>query len=248
MWRFFQPWRRKVGVSLLGMACVMMGLWIRGLVIQDSIWFGFTIQDSTFSAQAGCVVTHGNVLDTLSSSEKDGIVWSRWNCHGGGNLAWSPGWKTHSTQNNNFFDPFDALGNPLKPDLLDYRWGAFGIEVGKYHVWDAKPDTYSFWRISHFTIAIPLTLLSAWLLLTPVLHGAKTRRNPSHRISWASSGLLRIGRPSVEECAVSGDMRTTAMDYVIPIDIARPNSARGEKQLYSGEAGLVETTEEWCSK
>ena len=161
---FFKPWRRKIGVLTLGLACVFAGLWIRGITIQDSLWFGFAIHDSSFSTQVQKTVTHGMVLDTLSSSAKEGVVWGRWTS-GEGNLAWVPGWKTHSTDNNDLLDPFEPLGNPLNPALVDYRWNLLGVEIAQYHVWNGKADIYSFWRLSHLSIVVPLTLISAGLLL-----------------------------------------------------------------------------------
>ncbi len=40
---FFKPWRRKVGMVTLVMACCLMGAWMRGRIYSDRIGFGSRI-------------------------------------------------------------------------------------------------------------------------------------------------------------------------------------------------------------
>ena len=163
MCRFFHGWRRKIGVVTLAMSLALKGLWIRGNVIQDSFWFGSSIQSSSFSVEARRFVTTGRVSDIISTSSKDGLVWGRLECKQ--NLSWIPGWKTFPTKYNDFLDPFEPYGNSLFRELNDYHWQLFGIDIGRYHVENLKGDIYTFWRISHLSMALPLALISACLLL-----------------------------------------------------------------------------------
>lgn len=166
---YFRSRRRKIGLASLALACLVAGLWFRGQAIQDSIWFGFNAEQSSWSPEVRKTVTRGNSLDMLSSCANDGLVWGRYTS-GDGNISWLPGWKTYPAHLNDFLDPFEPLGLGLEPDAKVYHWGLLGIEAGKYRM--LRSDSYSFWRVSHWSLALPLTLISARLLL-PVQGRAK---------------------------------------------------------------------------
>ena len=60
MGEFFKGWRRKIGVMMLVMACVLTGLWLRSLSSYDRIYFPIGHR------------TH------LITSYKGGLAWSSW--------------------------------------------------------------------------------------------------------------------------------------------------------------------------
>src|SRR5436190_957332 len=54
MREFFKPWRRKMGVLTLMLACVFTGLWLRSTVVHDSVRIqacGFEIFLSAFKGE-----------------------------------------------------------------------------------------------------------------------------------------------------------------------------------------------------
>ena len=167
MGEFFHGWRRKVGVLTLVMACVLMGVWFRGQTIQDSYWFGFGIHDSFLSGKH--IATRGKVMHAMSSSARDGLVWERTEYEG---VSWFGGWHTSDRFSFALFHPG---GWDLAPDSKLYHWQVFGFDVGKYE--NVNYGKYSFCRVSYSSIVLPLTLLSAWLLLS------KPRKSTSDTIT-----------------------------------------------------------------
>lgn len=143
-------WRWRIGLATLAMACMSMGLWIRGFVLQDLVLIG----------KGQRVVTTGSALVMLSFSAQDGFVWARQESHG---ISWLAGWQVRSTEGERYFDPLLPGGHSLSPHSMHYHWRLLGIDIGRYHEQDY--GAFSFWRISYSTIVIPLTLTSMWLLL-----------------------------------------------------------------------------------
>jgi hypothetical protein len=82
----FKPLSRKFGIVTLVMACVLMLMWIRGLMIQDEIQLGNG---------------HGRRFHTLSTSH-GGLVWKRDDSEF--EMTWLTGWQSHPTARINSFD------------------------------------------------------------------------------------------------------------------------------------------------
>lgn len=163
-------WRWRIGLATLAVACVFMGLWIRGFAIQDLILPG--------NGQG--VVTRGSVLVMLSFSARDGLVWARQEMDG---LTWLAGWQVRPTEGERYFDPFLPGGHSLSPHSMHYHWRLFGIDISRYHEKDY--GAISFWRISYSTIVIPLTLTSLWLLLYQPLKSTH-QRLINRYLNWRS--------------------------------------------------------------
>ena len=138
MGTFFLGWRRNLGIVTLVMALMFTGGWIRSLSVDDSI--NFPSGKSTFH--------------TISSDQND-LIW----------MAWSgpdfvpdrfPGFYESYVPLHSNNDPFG--GNHPERD-----WHAFGFRFA-----ESPSDTLAFrvWMVPYWSIVLPLTLLSAWLLLT----------------------------------------------------------------------------------
>ena len=144
---FFKPLRRKIGLVSLLIACAFSGLWVRSLYVSDLV--------SRLT---------GTSFHFLSSSMGD----FRWQSDFQKDLIdprlRNQGWRT-------FIHP-DALQIPdeFSQSSTKWRWQFGPAIIGKTELY----GTTSFHlRFSYWSIIIPLTLLSAWLLLS------KTRQNPS---------------------------------------------------------------------
>ena len=132
---YFKPWRRKIGVATLVVACVAMGAWVRSTLVKDHLTRdygdGSTIQATAFDSHFGLVVRKG-----FQPSGKTEIRW------------------LHS-QVESINDWAAERG-----DWISYRLG-FGIVHYKLTNGYLKA-----WFTHYASIVIPLTLLSAWLLLS----------------------------------------------------------------------------------
>ena len=153
MGEFFRGWRRKLGVVMLVMACVFTGMWVRGFAFEDAIRLG----------NGQRIVTRGRVLQTLSTSSRNGLIWKHeeTDC----DMTWVAGWQSRPVEKMDEFDPVtDPVTSFVNSNVLDWRWQLCGFDIGRFH--GATADRLSYWRISHSSITIPLTLISFWLLLT----------------------------------------------------------------------------------
>lgn len=162
---YFRPLRRKLGTATLFIAGVFVVAWIRGLSVQDLVLIG----------EGQRVVTKGDVLVILTSSARDGLVWSRQEREG---ISWLAGWQVRPTDGDDYFDPFEAIGDMI-PNQLDFQMEFYGLEVGKYHA--KSGETFSFCRISYAPIVIPLTLLSGILLLSKPRSKPAATQSPPHQ-------------------------------------------------------------------
>jgi len=134
MGEFFKPWRRKIGVVTLVLACVFMGGWVRSYSFTDQLIPPG--QTSTFH------------------------VWVSLR----GRFAWMKvqGQAARVAPSLPMFS--SAPGNspcPIDREYSKWYWQfmGFGSGTGNAHI-------YLFWTIPYWSIVVPLTLLSAWLLLS----------------------------------------------------------------------------------
>jgi hypothetical protein len=149
MREFFYGWRRKVGGVTLAMACVMMGLWARSHVVKDNYSFG-----------------SGNGDDRefqFFASSNTGFVWARESVPDGSRFQYSPGWDSRRYRDNESANFIDRL----QPSLIEWRWRRFGFECGQYQHFDIEKITpkVSYWIVPYWSVILPLTLLSAYLIL-----------------------------------------------------------------------------------
>ena len=145
MGEFFRGWKRKVGVVTLILACAFAGLWVRSLYYQDQIRLPeFDREREGYMASL------------------DGSF--RWSRNGRmapnnpmlGNSV-TPLWTSRPINKNLWSSivPNDGPGVVgFRP--LGFSFGTFG----------AGNDPITFCCCSYSILVLPLTLLSAWLLLS----------------------------------------------------------------------------------
>ena len=155
MGRFFDGWRRRVGCTLLVMACAVTALWGRSLEIIDVV----------------NVPLKGDRAIAVSSAD-DAIVWRvGWNSDD----PWKEyDWTTRATVNFNgrelssppeydyrYDRPF-PLG---EGDAVDWLLIHSGFGAGQTTLQDRSFCRQFYLIIPYRFLVWPLTLLSAWLIL-----------------------------------------------------------------------------------
>ncbi len=145
----FKGWRRKIGCVTLVMACLLLGVWIRGFAIEDVFRLG----------KGQGITTQGKVLHTFSTSSRNGFVWIK-EAAAQQPIVWRAGWRSHPTAESLSFDPENYVGS----DFLDWRWQFCGFDFGRHH--SRNGDRLSYSRISYLSLVLPLTLLSVCLILS----------------------------------------------------------------------------------
>lgn len=151
MQEFFRGWKRKIGVVMLLTACTFMVGWVRSQRAFDIV--SFPIVPS---------VSNGIGSGTLLSWRR-GILWVPRPKKIGSRGSMLPRWKT--------LDPSIArelvldLDGLLESPSIRWRWKWQGIGMGELI---EEPGTSNVWHflIPYWSIVLPLTLLSAWLLLS----------------------------------------------------------------------------------
>ena len=145
MGEYFKPLRRKIGVVTLVIVCMFVGGWVRSLSIQDGAKFHATRHQeySLISLRSG--------IHCLSvRRERD---------YNGQPLLFTPSINWHSNKLPN---------NKLILDMPDFVWSWRFLDFG---VRECSPPSFGSvrfkdWTAPYWSIVIPLTLLSAWLLLS----------------------------------------------------------------------------------
>lgn len=144
---FFKPWRRKVSVLTLGLACVFAAIWIRCQSNCESYWSGNG---------------RGYVTNEFRTSPV-GLLWVRTSTTvpdpgNGGALRWDPGWRRLIPGDS---DPTKLLFRDRK---LKSRWHWGGFDVGELD--PSESMRIGWWLFPHWSFVVPLTLLAAYLLLS----------------------------------------------------------------------------------
>lgn len=143
MREFFKGRRRKVGVATLVLACALTGAWLRSLIIRDEI------------------TVHGNPRHTGVSM--DGFVtWSRFAPDGTEiELTWTAKEITPKVRNE-----------CRRHGTYDWKWEysgfLFGTMTTELHWWSRGMTftiTEHYWQVPYWSLSVPLTLLSAYLIL-----------------------------------------------------------------------------------
>ena len=150
---FFSGWRRKFGVVTLFLACLFTAGWVRGHGIKDVYQFGNG---------------EGKVFQTLVSSHH-GMMWIRSEVFGGSSINWNPGW---------FAYPIDSTAVLHSDESrivceIKSRWKWCGFDFCES--WDKDKYRSNHRNIPYWSIVVPLTLLSAFLLLSKPLQSTPKR-------------------------------------------------------------------------
>jgi len=136
MREFFKGWRRKVGCGTLVLACVIAIVWMRSLFIAEGVMYR---SDKS---------TVHNIRSTPG-----GLIWSGIHEEGSSFVA-----------RNEYYRLIEgnAFTNPLETNR-QWSCNLVGIEFGATQT--SPGISEQVWVIRYWTFAVPLTLLSAYLIL-----------------------------------------------------------------------------------
>ena len=141
MREFFRGWRRKVGCVALVMACVIMGLWFRTHFVED-------------------VILSGNGKGTIISVQlsRSGLLLNRYE-----GVVMKPGvkWWREGPVKDQIGPPRAFFTREKVTFTRQSQWYVFGSG----EIQNDLGNTMSFWVLPFWSIIVPLTLLSAYLIL-----------------------------------------------------------------------------------
>ena len=137
---YFKPWRRKFGVLTLLLACAFMGLWIRSFRRGDFVTTE-PVQRVSFRGRL--------FIQRLVDAKMSRFL-----------FAYDSEDDRHTS---------DVYEDPHFAELWSWRW--CGFAAGTTAIKMAPDGTLSKWNsvqylIPYWSIVIPLTSLSAWLVLS----------------------------------------------------------------------------------
>ena len=143
MGEFFKPSRRKLGLLTLLMALVIMAGWVRSSISRD--WIAFDVGKhwvvfGSDSQRLYCMVDY-------SKNKKDGATWK------------VPSFGTAVISKNDSLAPAS-----LDDSSRSWSWYWLGFSIWQKTYWDFYQSTL--YVIPYLSVVIPLTLASAFLLLT----------------------------------------------------------------------------------
>ena len=144
MREFFRGWRRKVGVVTLLMACVFMSGWVRSRAISDNLRFIYANSRIKIWSSSGYLEsTHRSQPEALFSS-----------------------WSHRLEFRRNYFP---EIHRPLGIISANDRWECCGFFAGATQIYFLDPMIPALLlngvAMRYWSIVIPLTLISPWLLL-----------------------------------------------------------------------------------
>lgn len=142
---FFHGWRRKAGIGTLLIAFAVTGLWIRSLTTIDRVEYSDSFTTWRWSSHHG--------LLSLKSYEHGKVIPAA--------IRKKYFWKHQQLQTRTFADYQDFIST-------SWPWKYFGMG---YHR-GGEPRVETEFRVRCSTIAVPMMILSAWLLIS------RPRRSP----------------------------------------------------------------------
>ena len=150
MGEYFRGWRRKIGLVTLSVACMLCVFWLRSDSTLDMLWTGIGSKwlQSTVSIafDSGPGMTQSSL--SFRTKLKDDYPGFGPFFH----------WTTQSTK--------VAVRGPILDDKAPWRWRSKGFDIGYQHIEGRfAVDTFAV-IVPHWSLVLPLTALSAWLLLS----------------------------------------------------------------------------------
>ena len=154
MREFFHGWRRKAGCVALVMACLLMVVWVRSLFVLDK--FLFSQKQSVHAISS----MDGN-CSWLSVTPFSDVIPSGWSLQ----PRWVPSPLTeNSRRNHNCFD-WNGIDIHWRWHWDGFNFGAISSETFGTPPNDTYISRHEIWQIPYWFIILPLTLLSAYLIL-----------------------------------------------------------------------------------
>jgi len=150
MGEFFKGWRRKIGVVALVMACVFIAGWVRSFSMMDFMLLP-SLQGNDPRRLDRCLVSWDQCLVVLREGRRTGSYISS---------------RPYGDLRDRLFN------NPA----LEWKWSGFGFGSGA----TKGAPLHSLVAVPYWSIVIPLTLISAYLLLSkPRSPSQKTTIEPT---------------------------------------------------------------------
>jgi hypothetical protein len=143
---FFRGWKRKIGVVTLLIAALFMALWVRSYSVEDE--FFYLDEDAK--------------LDNFLHITPRGFSWMRREDR----YAFTGlGWNRYPSQVPETSDPYEEEVFTDRTLISRRQWNGFYFSerVDDGEMGDQSREWLRI--IPHWSITIPLTLISAWLLL-----------------------------------------------------------------------------------
>jgi hypothetical protein len=157
MREFFKPWRRKIGVVTLLVACLFMGIWVRSLCIIDI----FVFHSGKHTVELLIASGGGLVWDRLRRGESDeGVNVSGLLFHKTSAAGHDPLESTVKTSINR-----NVVKTETKKPDIKWQMSWCGIGFGEKDL-PSVFTSITFVEIPCWSIVVPLILLSAYLLLS----------------------------------------------------------------------------------
>lgn len=166
MREFFRGWRRKAGCVTLLMACAVLGLWMRGRIYSDLIEF-------RVASRTAIRVTHdGRSLCWMVLSESKNSPKRQFLKDSQGRIQATAEYLIDPHRNIDW--DLGSKERPTGPEALySLDWNEFRLGIAKGELGETRLLTLPYW-----SLAMPLALLSAYLLLTPVQKQPSTTSLP----------------------------------------------------------------------
>ena len=141
---FFKGWRRKAGLVTLAMALLLTVAWMRSYGVRDEI----SIPGHQY----------GQSIESFGG----GVCWQRWSNSSGPLDDLSIELKSYKDVPTASY-PWEDLEVEWRRDWAGFRFGAATF------TWKLSNQTFSdrmeLWTVPYWSLVLPLTLLSAWLIL-----------------------------------------------------------------------------------
>ena len=156
MWSFFRVWRRKVGVVTLVMALAGAGGWVRSRMVMDRLAHYTKTDWNMFTSFDSMLWFDNRHVEEGAPTHWPGVSF-RWSIGLHGVKKWSPFYAEWSRRYEE------------RPTINRYKLA--GFDFGEYHFaytnLTSPPTTYRcrVWGIPYWAVVVPLTLLSAYLIL-----------------------------------------------------------------------------------
>ncbi|MDB5345263.1 MAG: hypothetical protein JWP89_3640 [Schlesneria sp.] len=142
MHAFFHGWRRKWACVTLVMAVALTGMWVRSLIVRDEITFPNPGSRRQLASDAGTLRL--GYVTWVSRRKREQTSFS-----------FLISERLSDNDNNEFWTGCD----------MQWRWSFAGFDFGKGVDDRMLPQQIERWVIPYWSVAIPFTMLSAYLFL-----------------------------------------------------------------------------------
>jgi hypothetical protein len=142
MGEFFRGWRRNLGVVTLMMTLILMGGWVRSHIYIECVILRF-----------GDAI----IFNFDSDPHGIGVVWR--------SLKKDNTWPISAVWTQQLTKDSPNYDSPLAKNSPSHKWHFCGVHLGRGKIYFWQND-FAVCRCSYWHVIVPLTLLSAILILT----------------------------------------------------------------------------------